>query len=134
MNEPKYKTQVVLKMVPNPYQKFMSQVVTTMTPAQLLLALYDKAITELNKAIIFIEDKNIAKAHNSIIRVIDIVDALDSSLKENYEITDNLAALYQFFREQLTQANIKKDKEILSSLIPFFQELRDTFEQASKMV
>ena len=120
-------------MVPNPYQKFMSQVVTTMTPAQLLLALYDKAITELNKAVFFIEEKNIAKAHNSIIRVLDIVDALDSSLKENYEITDNLAALYQFFREQLTQANIKKDKEILKSLIPFFQELHDTFEQASKM-
>lgn len=121
-------------MVPNPYQKFMNQVVTTMTPAQLLLALYSKAITELQKAIIFIEDKNIAKAHNSIIRVIDIVDALDSSLKENYEITENLVALYQFFREQLTQANIKKDKAILESLIPLFQELHDAFEQASKMV
>ncbi len=121
-------------MVPNPYQKFMNQVVTTMTPAQLLLALYDKAITELNKAILYIEDKNIPKAHNSIVRVSDIVDALDASLKEKYEISDNLAALYQFFREQLLQANIKKDPEILKSLIPFFQELRDTFEQASKMI
>lgn len=121
-------------MVPNPYQKFMNQVVTTMTPAQLLLALYDKAITELQKAIIYIEDKDIVRAHNSIIRVFDIVDALDSSLKEDYEITDNLAALYQYFREQLTKANVKKDKEILESLIPFFKELHDAFEQASKMV
>ncbi|MBQ2823929.1 MAG: flagellar export chaperone FliS [Oscillospiraceae bacterium] len=121
-------------MVPNPYQKFMNQVVTTMTPAQLLLALYDKAITELNKAILYIEDKNIPKAHNSIMRVEEIVDALDASLKEKYEITENLAALYQFFREQLIKANIKKDPEILKSLIPFFQELRDSFEQASKMI
>ena len=49
-----------------------------------------------------------------------------------YEISDNLAALYVFFREQLVQANIKKDPEILKSLIPFFQDLHDSFEEASK--
>lgn len=119
-------------MMQNPYQKYMNQVVTTMTPAQLLIALYDKAITELNKAILYIEDKNITKAHNSIVRVSEIVDALDASLKEKYEISDNLAALYEFFREQLVQANIKKDPEILKSLIPFFQDLHDSFEEASK--
>lgn len=121
-------------MLQNPYQKYMNQVVTTMTPAQLLIALYDKAITELNKSIIFIEDKNIPKAHNSITRVIDIVDALDASLKEKYEISGNLAALYQFFREELVKANVKKDKEIIKSLIPFFQELRDAFFEASKSI
>lgn len=119
-------------MMQNPYQKYMNHVVTTMTPAQLLIALYDKAITELNKAILYIEDKNIPKAHNSIVRVSEIVDALDASLKEKYEISDNLAALYEFFREQLVQANIKKDPEILKSLIPFFQDLHDSFEEASK--
>lgn len=119
-------------MMQNPYQKYMNQVVTTMTPAQLLIALYDKAITELNKAILYIEDKNIPKAHNSIVRVSEIVDALDASLKEKYEISDNLAALYEFFREQLVQANIKKDPEILKALIPFFQDLHDSFEEASK--
>ena len=125
---------MVFTVVPNPYQKYMSQVVTTMTPAQLLIALYDKAITELNKAILYIEDKNIPKAHNSIIRVLDIVDALDSSLKEKYEISENLAALYGYFREELTHANVKKDTEILKRLIPYFQELRDAFFEASKQV
>ncbi|MCD7730541.1 MAG: flagellar export chaperone FliS [Oscillospiraceae bacterium] len=112
----------------------MSQVVTTMTPGQLLIALYDKAITELNKAVIFIEEKNIPGAHNSIIRVCDIVDALDASLKEKYEISNNLAALYQYFREQLITANVKKNPEILKSLIPLFQDLRDAFDEASKKV
>ena len=37
----------------NPYQKYMQQNVTTMTPGQLVVALYDKAITELNKAILW---------------------------------------------------------------------------------
>lgn len=120
-------------MVQNPYQKFMQRTVTTMTPTELLLALFDKAIVELNRAIIFIEDKNIPKAHSSIRRVSDIVDALDGSLKIKYEITEHLARLYQYFRDRLLQANIKKDTEILKELIPFFKELRETFAEASKM-
>lgn len=120
-------------MVQNPYQKFMQRSVTTMTPAELLLALYDKSIVELNRAIIFIEDKDMAKAHNSIRRVSDIVDALDGSLKVKYEITDYLAALYQYFREQLLEANTKKSIDIIRDLIPFFEELRETFAEASRI-
>lgn len=120
-------------MQQNPYQKFMQQTVTTMTPGQLVVALYDKAITELNKAVYYIEEEpSIPKAHNSIIRVLDIVDTLDAHLKEKYEISKSLAAMYQYFRESLTKANVKKDAAILKELIPFFQEIRDAFAEASK--
>ncbi|MGN0666990.1 MAG: flagellar export chaperone FliS [Huintestinicola sp.] len=116
----------------NPYQKYMQRSVTTMTPAQLLIALYDKAILELNKAIIYIEEKNIPKAHNSITRVSEIVDTLDANLKVKYEISDTLSTLYQYFRETLVKANVKKDAELLRTLIPMFQEIRDAFFEASK--
>lgn len=120
-------------MQQNPYQKFMQQTVTTMTPGQLVVALYDKAITELNKAVYYIEEEpSIPKAHNSIIRVLDIVDTLDAHLKEKYEISKSLASMYQYFRENLTRANVKKDAKILKELIPFFQEIRDAFAEASK--
>lgn len=120
-------------MIQNPYQKYMQRTVNTMTRGELLLALFDKAIVELNRAIIFIEDNNIPKAHASITRAADIVEALDGSLKLKYEITDSLAAMYQFFRERLIKANTKKDPEIIKELIPFFQELRDTFAEAIKL-
>ena len=117
----------------NPYQKYMQQNVTTMTPGQLVVALYDKAIVELNKAVYYIEEEpSIPKAHNSIIKVADIVDALDSHLKEKYEISQTLASMYQYFRETLIRANIKKDAELLKGLIPFFKEIRDAFAEASK--
>ncbi len=120
-------------MQQNPYQKFMQQSVTTMTPGQLVVALYDKAIVELNKAVYYIEEEpSIPKAHNSIMRVSDIVDTLDSHLKEKYEISKTLANAYQYFRQELIRANIKKDPEILKTLIPFFQDLRDAFAEASK--
>lgn len=117
----------------NPYQKFMQQSVTTMTPGQLVVALYDKAITELNKAVYFIEEEpSIPKAHNSITRVADIVDTLDSHLKEKYEISKSLAEMYRYFRETLIRANVKKDAKLLKELIPFFTEIRNAFAEASK--
>ena len=98
----------------NPYQKYIQQSVTTMTPAQLLLALYDKAITELQKSVIFIEEKDIPKAHNSLTRVSEIIDALDANLKVKYEISDHLSNFYQLVREKVVEANVKKDIELIN--------------------
>ncbi len=119
-------------MIQNPYQKFMQQTVTTMTPAELLLALYDKAILELNKSILYIEQNDIQKAHSSLRRVSDIVEALDGSLKVKYEITEHLSNMYKYFREQLTRANVRKDTKIIKDLIPMFTEIRDAFAEANK--
>ncbi|MEG0614826.1 MAG: flagellar export chaperone FliS [Oscillospiraceae bacterium] len=119
-------------MAVNSYQQFMQQSVSTMTPVQLLVALYDKAEQELKKAVYFIENNQIDRANNSIIKVQDIVGALDGSLKEKYEIAGYLASLYDYFAERLIEANIKKDAAILTELIPFFGELKDTFTEISK--
>ena len=119
-------------MQANPYQQFMQQSVSTMTPVQLLVALFDKSEQELKKAVYFIENKDIENANKSIIKVQDIVSLLDGSLKMKYQISDNLAALYAYFKEQLITANVKKNAEILKELIPFFSELKETFGEISK--
>lgn len=118
----------------NPYQQYMQQSVSTMTPAQLLIALYDKAEQETNKAIYYIENNELQKASNSILKVQDIVAMLDSSLKMKYEVSDGLAALYDFFMRQLIQANISKDIEILKPLARYFADLKDAFTQISRKV
>ncbi|MBQ8569289.1 MAG: flagellar protein FliS, partial [Oscillospiraceae bacterium] len=46
----------------------------------------------------------------------------------------NLAALYQYFRERLVQANVKKDPEILKEILPMITDLRDAFFEANKLV
>jgi flagellar protein FliS len=116
----------------NPYQQYKQQAVTTMSPVQMLIALYDKAESEINKAIYYIENNEIEKASKSILKTQDIVAMLDSSLKMQYEIAGNLASLYEFFMEQLIKANITKDTEILRRLAPFFADLKDAFTQISR--
>ncbi|MBQ7959394.1 MAG: flagellar export chaperone FliS, partial [Oscillospiraceae bacterium] len=83
-------------MMQNPYQKIVQQSISTMTPAQLLIALYEKGETELSKAIYFIENKDLPKAHNSIMKAQNIISTLDSSLKTKYEISESLGALYDY--------------------------------------
>lgn len=119
-------------MQANPYQKFMQQTVSTMTPAQMLVALYDKAEQELKKAIYFIENKEIENASKAIVKVQNIVATLDGSLKVNYDISNNLSALYGFIMEKLVQANIKKDTAIIHEILPFFAELKETFTEIMK--
>lgn len=119
-------------MQANPYQKFMQQSVSTMTPVQLLVALFEKSEQELKKAIYYIDNNDIENANNSITKVQDIVSLLDGSLKMKYEVSDNLSALYGYFKERLIAANIKKDVEIIKELLPFFTELKETFGEICK--
>lgn len=116
----------------NPYQQYKQQSVTTMSPVQMLIALYDKAESEINKAIYYIENNEIEKASKSILKTQDIVAMLDSSLKMQYEVAGNLASLYEFFMDQLIKANTTKDTEILRRLAPFFADLKDAFTQISR--
>mgnify|MGYP003447127089 CR=1 FL=1 len=119
-------------MMQNPYQKIVQQSISTMTPAQLLIALYEKGETELSKAIYFIENKDLPKAHNSIMKAQNIISTLDSSLKTKYEISESLGALYDYMYKRLVEANIKKDIEIIKEIIPFFRELKETFTEINK--
>lgn len=120
------------RIMQNPYQNYMQKAGETMTPAERVAAVYDRCVTELNKAIYYIDNKKIPEAHKSIVKVQEIVDFLDAHLVVKYEISNNFANLYSFLREELLRANIKKDTDIISGLIPYFQNLKDSFTEMSK--
>ncbi|HNX64568.1 MAG TPA: flagellar export chaperone FliS [Oscillospiraceae bacterium] len=119
-------------MPANPYQKFMEQSVSTMSPVQLIVALFDKSEQELKKAIYYIENNDFENVNKSLTKVQNIVLTLNGSLKMKYEISEQLSALYDYLNDQLVQANIHKDAEIIRQLIPFFSELKDSFVQVGK--
>ena len=123
---------MVINMQGNPYQKYMQQSVSTMTPVQLLVALYDKSEQELKKAVYYIDAKDYANASKALTKVQSIVSTLDGSLRMKYEVSNNLTALYAYFQERLVEANVKKDVEIVKELLPFFSELKDTFSDVTK--
>lgn len=117
----------------NPYQKYQQQVVTTMTPGDMLLKLYDEAIKQIQIARIAIEQKNIPQMAAALDKSQRIIHYLKSTLDMRYDVSSNLGKLYDFFSSQIVDANVKKTVKPLDDIEPLVQELRDTFDQCDKM-
>lgn len=117
----------------NPYAAYKKQSVTTMTPMEIVVKLYSETERELNRAIMFIEQKNYESANKSLTKSGDLVNALRSVLDVNLPIGQNLDSLYSYFEKQIVTANMKKDIELIKPLLPMIAELKDAFTQVSLM-
>ena len=80
-----------------------------------------------------VEEKNIPKAHESILRAQDIISEFQATLDKKYEVADGLDAMYAYMQQRLRDANIKKDASILAEVLGYAKDLRDTWAQAMKL-
>lgn len=117
----------------NGYNQYKENSINTATPEELTLMLYNGLVKFIMQAQAAIDSKNIEKAHKSIIRSQDIIREFQVTLNMNYEVSHNLAQLYDYMYRRLLNANLKKDKEILEEVLWFAKELRDTWAQAMKL-
>jgi len=118
----------------NPYQQYQQNTVNTSTPQELTLMLYNGLVRFLKFAHQGIEEKNIEKANNYIIRSQAIIMEFISTLDMQYEVSEGLCSLYEYMNRQLIEANIKKDKAIVEEVLGYAEGLRDTWEQAMKLI
>lgn len=116
----------------NPYETYKQQSVMTMTQGEMLLKLYDETIIQLSAAEIYIGDKNIEKTNQALQKSQKIINYLKATLDFQYDISNQLSALYDFFVRQIVSANIHKDAAPIHEIIPLVTELRDSFAQAAK--
>lgn len=117
----------------NPYGQYKQNSVMTASPQELTLMLYNGALKFIGKAKIFIEQKNIQKANESLIRAQDIIRELNITLNMDYEVSQNLRSLYTYIIERLVDANISKDIKVLDEVGEMITELRDTWKEAMKL-
>ena len=116
------------------YNQYQQNVVNTSTPQELTLMLYNGLIRFLKLAAQGVEENNVEKANNYIIRSEDIITEFMCTLDMQYEVSKSLMSLYDYMRRRLLEANLQKDKAILEEVIGFAEELRDTWAQAMKIV
>lgn len=120
-------------MINNPYAQYKENSVFTATPEELTLMLYNGLVKFILQGMDAIDEKNIKKANDCIIRVQDIVTELRATLDMEYEIAKSLDKLYEYMYWRLIDANIRKDKAILEEVLSYAKELRDTWQQAMKL-
>ena len=116
----------------NPYQAYQNNSVLTASPEELILMLYNGAIKFCNLAGEAIEQNNIPKSHEYILKAQNIISELRVTLDKKYPVAQNMDRMYEFIYHLLVQANISKDKEKLDTATQFIREFRETWKEAMK--
>ncbi|NLK40311.1 MAG: flagellar export chaperone FliS [Clostridiales bacterium] len=115
------------------YMEYTEQSIYTSSPGDILLMLFNAELKNIKAAILFIQKNRYKEAHERLLKAQDIMTELISSLDFSYKISDDLSKLYSFIKNELIYANIHKDTDRLSQLLPIVTELRDAWDRANSM-
>lgn len=119
----------------NPYNTYKQNSVNTASKEQLLLMLLDGAVKYTKIAKLAIKEKNIERAHNELIRVQDIfLELMITMDKDSGDYMEELYKVYEFIKNELGQANIKKDTQIIDNILPVIEEVRDMWYEVDKKI
>ncbi|MBO4266072.1 MAG: flagellar export chaperone FliS [Lachnospiraceae bacterium] len=120
-------------MTGNPYAQYSQNKILTASPAELTLMLYDGAIKFCNIAIMGIEQKDLQKAHNNIMKVQKIIEEFQLTLNFKYEIANDFNNVYNYLMKRLREANMTKDKAILEEVSEHLHTMRDTWKEVMRL-
>lgn len=112
---------------------YLEQKIMAAKPEELTMMLYEGMVKFLKQGVLYNDLKNIEKTSNSIIRAQAIINELNGTLDETYDISKNLSDIYSFMNARLIDANIGKDTSIIKEVLEFAEELRDTWKQAMQL-
>lgn len=118
----------------NAYNVYKNNSVNYASKEQLLLMLVDGAVKFAKIGRQAIIDKDIQKSHENIVKTENIFYELISTLdvQKGGDWANSLVQVYDFIIRKLTEANIKKDANIMDQIIPIIETVRDMWEQAYK--
>ncbi|MBM7649376.1 flagellar protein FliS [Bacillus ectoiniformans] len=113
----------------NPYKAYQNNAVTTASPGELTLMLFNGCLKFIHQAKKAINEKNIEAKNTNIQKSQAIVQELMVTLNLDIEVSENMLSLYDYMNRRLMEANIKNDNEILSEVEGLVTEFRDTWKQ-----
>lgn len=120
-------------MAVNGYQHYKEQTVNTMTPGEMLNLLYDELLKRLTRSELALENKDYELFEQSIQRSMDIVTYLRDTLNFQYEISNELKRLYDFFLYELVRIKAGRNSVVIGEIRPLIMDLRDSFREAQRI-
>jgi len=107
--------------------------VTTASPGDLTLMLYNGCLKFLYKAKSAIQDKDIQEKNINLQKAQAIISELMSTLNMNIEVSKNMMALYEYMNTRLVEANIRNDISIIEEVEGLVTEFRDTWKEVIRI-
>ena len=118
----------------NPYNIYKQNAVNMASSQQWLLMLLDGAVKYTKIARMAILNKDIARAHKELVRVQDIFLELMITMDKNTKYMEDLYNIYDFIKNELAKANIKKDITIIDNTLPLIEEIRDMWYEVDAKI
>lgn len=116
----------------NAYAQYSNNKILTASPAELTLMLYEGAIKFCNIAIIGIEQGNIQKAHDNIMKTQRIIEEFQITLNRDYPVAKDFDAVYSYLIRRLREANTTKKIAILEEVLKHLRTMRDTWKEVMR--
>ena len=118
----------------NPYNIYKQNSVNMASSQQLLLMLLDGAVKYTKIAKMAILNKDIQRAHKELVRVQDIFLELMITMDKNTKYMEDLYNIYDFIKNELAKANVKKDITIIDNTLPLIEEIRDMWYEVDAKI
>ena len=114
------------------YQQYKEQSISTMTPGELLVLLYDELVKRLTQAELALDKEEFEQFEAAVQRSIEILTYLGDTLDRQYDISRDLDRLYEYMVYELGRVKLGRHKEPLSHIKSMADELRSAFREARK--
>lgn len=115
------------------YAAYASNKITTASPAELTLMLYEGAIKFCNIAVMAIEKNEVEKAHINIMKAQRIIEEFQASLDFKYPVAQEFNSVYTYLMDRLREANFQKDAAILEEVLVHLRTMRDTWKEVMRV-
>jgi flagellar protein FliS len=109
---------------------YQDSAITTQSKGRLIVLLYDGAIKFMRLAIKELEAGDMHAKGRYINKARDIINELNAvlDLDAGGEIAVNLRKLYSFMQNRLSEANIKRDPQMILEVITLMEELNQSWK------
>jgi len=114
-----------------PQDAYRRQDIMTASSVDLIVMLYDALKKNLVLGKRGIAKKDIQITHKHLVKAQEIVTELINCLDMNYQISEDLLALYEFALKNIEEANIRKDEATLDPVIEMVDTLREAWKEIS---
>lgn len=118
----------------NYQQQYLKTKVETASPGDLTLLLYEELVRKLNMAKMFYEKKQYTEMTEKIHGAKSILYEFVATLNFEYEISNQLHALYDYYIRRLSEFTVNRKVEVLDEVIEFARDFLTTWKQALQIV
>lgn len=113
----------------NPYQAYQQNSVSTASPGELTLMLYNGCLKFIKQARLAIEQKNTQDKNLNLQKAQRIIQELMITLNPEAAVSESMMSMYDYMNRRLIEVNMSNDLDILAEVEGYVTEFRDTWKQ-----